>query len=403
MRQFANQFGKLMIKHPFWVLVIGSVGLHAAFAILAPSPLPKSDPPRNEDILKNSPIPLVKLPDKLPISKSKDDNSLLKNLFIKPINTTAPNTKNNLENPLTSFDPNELEGFPPLMGSDLPLGVPPLLGNPITPPQFVKQQPLFAQIQSALGQIDNSKPIQNSSNLRSDLKGGLKDQLSETPKPSPVQNPSPENKTAASNLKNTTSVPTNKPVANNAPINRTATTQGSSGNTSDNRPTNDSGSEDSTKNNSPSADTTNTPIPVTGTQILSFLATDGRIKNIINNGRLITTQIAPEEALIPNPEQNREKGVAWIPPKVKNIAGKRGAIVYYWLVAPDGQVIYSDLTSGDREVAVDQELVNIVLDTVKGYEFKRVSESKAGMYRLVTARYSFPYTYWRLIPNKEMA
>lgn len=397
MRQFADRLGNLMIKHPFWVLVIGSVGLHIAFALLAPSPLKKSETPRNEEILKNPPIPLVKLPTNLSNPKSKVSNPLLNNLFVKPSANSqipnTPNTKNNLENPLTSFDPNELVGLPPLIGSDLPFGVPPLLSNPITPPEFVKQQPLFAKIQSALGQIDNSKPSQNSNNLRSDLKNGLKDQPQETPKPSPSRNPSPDNKTTASNLKNTDSLPINRPVANNAPINRTTTTKDSSSNTSDNRPTNNSGSDDSTKNNSPSAETTNTPTPVTGTQILSFLATDRRIQNIINNNRLITTQIAPEEALIPNPEQSREKGVAWIPPKVKNIAGKRGAIVYYWLVAPDGQVIYADHTSGDREVDADQELVNIVLDTVKEYRFQPITESKAGMYRLVTVRYTFPYIY----------
>ena len=393
MRQFANQFGKLMIKHPFWVLVIGSVGLHIAFALLAPSPLKKSETLRNENILKNTPIPLIKLPTNLPAPKLKGDNPLLKNLFIKPsTNTQSSNPKNTLENPLTSFDANELDRFPPLLGGELPLGVPPLFSNPITPPQFVKPQPLFANIQAALGQIDNSKPPQNSSNLRSELKSGLRDQLPVQPTSSPTQNPSssPDNKIPPSNLKNTSSVSNNKPVVNNAPVTRPTT----NGNTSDTRPTNDSNSEDSTKNNSPSANTTNTPIPVTGTQILSFLATDRRIQNLIDNNRLITTQIAPEEALIPNPEQSREKGVAWIPPKVKNVAGKRGVILYYWIVAPSGEIQLAGYTSGDRElVDADQELVNIVLDTVKDYRFQPVVESKAGMYRLVTARYTFPYPY----------
>ncbi len=153
-------------------------------------------------------------------------------------------------------------------------------------------------------------------------------------------------------------------------------------------------SEEPTASNNPPDTTTSTPIPVTGTQILSFLATDKRIQNLIDNNRLITTQIAPEEALIPNPEQSREKGVAWIPPKVKNIAGKRGVILYYWIVAPNGEIQLAGYTSGDRElVDADQDLVNIVLDTVKEYRFQPVIESKAGMYRLVTARYTFPYIY----------
>jgi hypothetical protein len=395
-RQFANRFGKLMIKNPFWVLVISSVGLHIAFAFLAPSPLKKSETPRNEEILKNSPIPLIKLPANLPNPKSKGNNPLLSNLFVKPsvktqVPTNTPNPQNNLENPLTSFDSSELLGLPPLMGSDLPFGVPPLLNNPITPPQFVKQQPLFSNIQSALSQIDNSKPSQNSSNLRSDLKSGLKDLLPETSKPSPVKNPPPDNKTATSNLKNTDVVPANKPVTTNAPVTRTATTQTNATTPSGDKPTNNQESP-TTSNNTPA--NTNTPIPITGTQILSFLATDKRIQSLIDNNRLITTQIAPEEALIPNPEQSREKGVSWIPPKVKNIAGKRGVILYYWIVAPSGEIQLAGYTSGDRElVDADQELVNIVLDTVKQYEFQPIAESKAGMYRLVTARYSFPYIY----------
>ncbi len=393
MRQFADQFGKLMIKNPFWVLVIGSVGLHIAFALLAPSPLKKSETPRNEEILKNSPIPLIKLPANLPIPKPKGNNPLLNDLFVKPSATQTPIANTNLENPLTSFDPNELEGFPPLMGSDLPFGVPPLFSNPITP-QFVKQQPLFPNVQSALGQIDNSKPIQNSSNLRPDLQSGLKDQLPDTPKPSPVKNPPPENKTASSNLKNTDAVPINRPVASKAPVTRTAATNPTAAaKTSEAQPPSNS-SEEPTASNNPPDTTTSTPIPVTGTQILSFLATDKRIQNLIDNNRLITTQIAPEEALIPNPEQSREKGVAWIPPKVKNIAGKRGVILYYWIVAPNGEIQLAGYTSGDRElVDADQDLVNIVLDTVKEYRFQPVIESKAGMYRLVTARYTFPYIY----------
>ena len=398
MRQFANKFGNLLVKHPFWVLVIGSVGLHVAFALLAPSPLKKSEPPRNEDILKNKPIPLVKLPANLTIPQPKGNNPLLNNLFVKPSATKQqPSSNPTLENPLTSFDPNQLEGLPPLVGSDLPFDVPPLFGNPsnlsqITPPQFVKQQPLFANIQSALGQIDNSSPPKNANNLRADLQSGLKDQLPDKTPPSPPKKPDPENKPASSNLRNIPPNPPNKPVTNQAPPTKTTTNQDNSSKTTNNtQPASNSPDEPT----NPAANApTNASISVTGTQILSFLATDKRIQNLIDNNRLITTQIAPEEALIPNPEQSREKGVAWIPPKVKNIAGKRGVILYYWIVAPSGEIQLAGYTSGDRElVDADQELVNIVLDTVKEYRFQPVVESKAGMYRLVTARYSFPYIY----------
>ncbi|MDX2254344.1 MAG: hypothetical protein NW214_02405 [Pseudanabaenaceae cyanobacterium bins.39] len=385
MRQLANRTGKFIIQNPFWILVIGSLGIHTAFALITPSPIKKVD--KEVEVLKNSPIPLIKLPPNLNQVVPKPNKSVLENLFVKPSNPKA-----NPKQTLPSVELDQLENLPPV-ASDFSFSVPPLLTaplNPVEPPRFVQNpnfinSPLLSRL-NPLGQIDNSlkNPKTTNSNLRDNFQNNLRNNPTtppsnnnppKNPQPTPTETPrspvtvQPNSSTSPSK----TSTPSTKPSNSNPEP--TPTTSAPS-------PVSENNSKEPSKqvNNSAS--------------ILAFVATDRRIKNLIDKNLLITTQIAPPEALIPNPEQTREKGVVWIPPKVKDVGGRRGVILYYWIVAPSGEVQLAGYTSGDRElVDADQELVNVVLETVKDYRFQPIADPQTGIYRLVTARYAFPYAY----------
>lgn len=198
MLQFANKTGRLIVKHPFWVLVIGSLALHAAFALITANPFKKTEPPREVTV---STLPVVKLPPKSLTSNSKPNKSLFDNLFVKPSTNklgtssdTFPNAfpnpfSNTLRNstlrPLDLSNLERLEDLSPL-ATDLPLEVPPLNLRDIEPPQFVKTPvntavtPTSPSRFTPSGQLDNTAPIKtsaNNSNLKPEFQnGGLRNE-----------------------------------------------------------------------------------------------------------------------------------------------------------------------------------------------------------------------------------
>jgi len=386
LRQFTDRAGKLVIQHPFWVLVIGSLGIHGLFVLFTPSPLKKTEPLKEITFSK---LPLVQLPAKTLTPNLTPDKSLLDNLFVKSSEPKLNSPLDSLPQPLDLSNLDQLENLPPISTS-LPFGIPPLLSTPnfIDPPQFVKPQLRLSIPQNPLSnlaiasRIDNSNLSNNSSsNLRSEFQGGgirnENNQISPAPRVSQRPAVTPPQKVSVNRLKlpfsTSPKLSVNPKVTTPKPPQEPISTQPE-----------------------PPAMTTNTDgiSSGVGENILALVATDKRIKNLIDRNLLVTTQIAPPEALIANPEQNREKGVEWIPPKITNLKGKKGTIVCYWIVAPNGEIQLAGYTSGDRELAdADREMVDIVLETVKQYRFQPIENPQTGIYRFVTAKYVFPYPY----------
>ncbi|PZO38521.1 MAG: hypothetical protein DCF19_16500 [Pseudanabaena frigida] len=336
MRQFASKAGSFIAKHPFWIFVIGSFGIHAAFALIAPNPIKKEEAP--EVIV--SALPVVKLPAKQTVPNQKTNPSPLDNLFVKPSSNKLDSLPNSPLRPLDLDSLDRLEDLPPV--TNLPLEDP-LLNNPkedIEQPQFVKpprvaatQPPQSSQFTPS-GKIDNTNPTKTTNrNIKPEFQSnGVKNEPTTT-----NSNKSPKNLQGL--------------VTSN---------------------------------------TTNGESEEKAIDYISFIASDPEIVELRSKKLLKNTQIAPEDALIPFPEKNREKGVAWIPPKKAAVAGKKGTVTYFWLVAPDGKVIKKYLDPTDGKKVADKELIDIVKDTVKTYTFNPVDDPQPQMRRLVTVKYVFP-------------
>ncbi|MEA5489378.1 MULTISPECIES: energy transducer TonB [Pseudanabaena] len=349
MRQFANKVGGLIMKYPFGVLVLSSLGIHAAFALVAPNPLKKPEP--REVVV--STLPVVKLPPKTLTTNSKTNKSLIDNLFVK----SAPKTNSPLNpfpdisssSPLTTLDLDSFSNFEDLPPVADPFSVPPLPDD-IDKPQFVKPkspvptppknpptQPRFNQSE----QIDNTSPppVKQTDNIKPEYQnGGLKKDVTSPPA-------------------------TTKKSANGEDANSTRNLQGAVAANSSNsdRPEKEIGN------------------------ISALYTTDKQIIDLLSKNLIRNTQIAPADALISNPDLNREKGVTWIPPKVANTSGKSGSVTFMWLVDPSGEVQTRFLKSSGIK-----ELDDIARETVKDYKFKPIEDPQSGKYRLVTAKYDFP-------------
>jgi TonB family protein len=115
-----------------------------------------------------------------------------------------------------------------------------------------------------------------------------------------------------------------------------------------------------------------------------IFTTDKQVADLYSKNLIKDTQIAPSSVMISNPLERQEKGVEWIPPKVTNIAGKKGTVTYLLLVNPVGKVETRFLQSSG-----DKELDNIVREAVEKYSFKPIEDPQSGKYRLVKAEYKF--------------
>jgi outer membrane biosynthesis protein TonB len=361
MLKFAGKTGSLILKYPFWVLVVSSVGIHTAFAFITPNLLKKTEPTREVVI---STLPVVKLP---PKSLSTKPKSLFDNLFVKspttkigsPLNT-APNKFPSIlsTTPQSTFDLStfdSLEDLPPL-ANDFSFSVPPLSNSPrqVNPSQFVKPQtpeytpqtPPTSRFTPS-GKIDNTTPVNTPANGSSNIKpefqnGGLQQNMASSPI---TKNTNPDK------------VPDKAP--NKIAKNLQGTISASSANTDRNEKEIDNMS--------------------------SLYSTDKQIIDLVSKNLIRATQIAPSDALIPYPDLNREKGVTWIPAKVTNVSEKKGSVTFMWLVDPNGEVQTRFLKSSGIK-----ELDDIARETVKDYKFKPIEDPASGKYRLVTARYDFP-------------
>jgi TonB family protein len=353
----------LIIKNPFWVLVIGSLGIHAAFAIIAPSPLKKTEPPREAVI---STLPVVKLPAKPLTPSSKQNKSIFDNLFVKPsvnqpnsssnsLLNLSPNTTPNTS--LRSFDLSNLdrlEDSPPL-ATNLPLEVPPLTNNSANnspnfdPPQFVKPQTRVSQTQplepsasrfTPSGQIDNSSPKAAVSNLKPEIQSGRNE-----PNLLPIE---PKNvKPSGANSKTVQEVS----LSNLFKIYPNV--------------------KDIDSNSSP-----NQPYQ------------EDIVVKLYANSALINTVIAHPDVSVSAINTSREKEIVWVPARVANASGKKGTVIIRWLVAPNGEVAKIYFTSSK-----DRDLDDSVIEAVKGYQFKSNDDSQGKKYRLVSATYEFPSKY----------
>ena len=349
-RQFANKAGGLIMKYPFWVLVLSSLGIHTAFALVAPNPLKKAEP--REVVV--STLPVVKLPPKsLTTTNSKANKSLIDNLFVKsapkndsPLNNTFSDISSS---PLTTLDLEKLGNFDDLPPVADPFSVPPLPDD-IDKPQFVKPQtppvstpsktPPTQQRFTQSGQIDNtSPPTKQTDNIKPEFQnGGLKKDVTAPP--------ASTKKSGSSKDADTTKKLQGAVAANSSNSDRKEKEIGN---------------------------------------ISALYTTDKQIIDLLSKNLIRNTQIAPADALISNPDLNREKGVTWIPPKVANTSGKSGSVTFMWLVDPSGEVQTRFLKSSGIK-----ELDDIARETVKDYKFKPIEDPQSGKYRLVTAKYDFP-------------
>jgi len=353
-RQFANKAGGLIMKYPFWVLVLSSLGIHTAFALVAPNPLKKAEP--REVVV--STLPVVKLPPKsLTTTSPKTNKSLIDNLFVKsspknssPLNNTFSSIPSS---PVTTLDLDNLSNFEDLPPVADPFSVPPLSGD-IDKPQFIKPQtppvstpPKTQPTQQRFtqsGQIDNtSPPPKQTDNIKPEFQnGGLKKDVTTPP----------------ATTKNSDNI-----SGNGKDADTTKKLQGA------------------VAANSSNGDRNEKEIG----NISALYTTDKQIIELLSKNLIRNTQIAPAEALISNPDLNREKGVTWIPPKVANTSGKSGSVTFMWLVDPSGEVQTRFLKSSGIK-----ELDDIARETVKDYKFKPIEDPQSGKYRLVTAKYDFP-------------
>lgn len=336
MSQFTRKLGKLMIKNPFWALVIGSIGVHTAFVLLTPNPIKKTEASPPEVI-----VPTVKLPPKQIANIPKPNKSLFDDLFVK-----SSNKLDISKNPISS-------------ASDLSL---------------------FDRVEN-IPFADNNFPIED-----------FQDFNKATPFPNPVKTQDPKPKTQAAppsrftetgKIDNTTP---NKP-SKNVSTNIKPELQG-------NGLKNESNSNNGSKNSQNDKVTQNSqglvPSKTSNDEKIidfaSFMLTDPDILKLRQQGLLKETQIASKDVLIPYPDERREKGVDWIPAKATNLSGKSGTVTYAWLVAPDGKV---EKKFVEFKNTIDTELVNIVRETVKDYKFKPIDNPQSGKYRLVSAKYVF--------------
>ena len=392
MRQFANKAGTLVAKNPFWVLVIGSVGIHAIFVMIPVAPTKKAVEPPPLMEVKTATLPVVKLPpqsnrnlnrdltNRLPrntpnisnVSKSIFDSLFVQsstNKLIPPSNVPPNSFPNSFSNSVPSpFELNSIErmdGFPPLMElPDVPL---PPTNFEIDPArEFVKPRtstplPLQQSRTNALGQIDNSNPVKttSNSNLRPEFQNnnGLRD--------TPIVPPSDSR-----NTKNADTSPKSPqpPVSQNPPTNQPPT-----------QPT----------NQPPSQPINQQPIQ---SSIPSNIKQIDSIRSIYTNARitdLLTQELLEQTKIVPNPKEanvSRISGgiedIEWIPAR-GNVAGKKGIVTFLWLVDPTGKIEFQGYTlEGDRD------LVEIVAQAAKDYRFKPTEGSRK--YRFVTAKYEFP-------------
>jgi TonB family protein len=347
MLQFANKAGGLIMKYPFWVLVVSSLGIHTAFALVAPNPLKKPEP--REVVV--STLPVVKLPPKTLTTNSKPNKSLIDNLFVK----SAPKTNSPLNpfpdisssSPLTTLDLDSFSNFEDLPPVADPFSISPLPDDP-EKPQFVKPQtpastppktPSTQQRFTQSGQIDNtSPPVKQTDNIKPEYQNsGLKKDV--TAPPAPTKKSDNSKDTDTKNLQGAV-------AANSSNSDRKEKEIGN---------------------------------------ISSLYTTDKQIIDLLSKNLIRNTQIAPADALISNPDLNRERGVTWIPPKVANTSGKSGSVTFMWLVDPSGEVQTRFLKSSGIK-----ELDDIARETVKDYKFKPIEDPQSGKYRLVTAKYDFP-------------
>ncbi|GBO56418.1 hypothetical protein APA_4754 [Pseudanabaena sp. lw0831] len=338
MLQFANKAGNLIMQHPFWLLVVGSVGIHTVFALVAPNPIKKEE--LREVVV--STLPVVKLPPKPLPTNSKSNKSLLDNFFVKTMpKSGSPQTTfpDRFSSPLTTLDLDDLGSFEGLQPVTESYSVPPL-SNDTDAPQFVKpqtptppkDQPPQRFTQS--GQIDNTAPVKPTDNLKPEFKNG--------------------------NLRKDGTAP-NKNNGNNKTPDKVATNpQGGNG---DRR-------EKSIDN------------------VTTAYITNPKILDLTSRKLLRTTEIAPPDALLSDLDNSRrEKGVEWIPPKRANTSGKSGTVTFMWLVDPNGKIEEDTVL---LILSGIPELDDIAREAAKGYKFKPIEDPTSGIHRLVTARYKFP-------------
>ena len=327
-RQFARKSSSLIMKHPFWVLVISSLGAHAAFALILPNPLKQTESPREVIV---STLPVVKLPSRQVPTNSKQSQSLVDNLFVKSLTNKLDPPLNVLPSTsFPSFDLNTSDSFENLPPVSNDLQFPPLLNN--SPEIDSSRTPPLSRTPPS-GQIDNITPAKTpNSNLKPEFQSnGLKTGTS-SPDPE-IKNPKDTSKDAK-NVKGAANIDQNEKAISN---------------------------------------------------VSSLYSTDKQIIDLVSRNLIRTTQIAPENALVSNPDLNREKGITWIPLKIANVTGKKGAVTFMWLVAPSGEIEAKFLKSSGHK-----ELDDIARESLKDYKFKPIEDLQSGKYRLVTAKYDFP-------------
>lgn len=360
-RQFSKKAGKLIIKYPFWILVIGSLGIHAAFMVLIPNPLKKVEEPR--EVI----VPTLNLPPKQIASTNaptgKNNKSFLDNLFIKP--TTKSNLKSDL---LTTTSPSS---------SDF---------------SFSSRPDNFS-VSDNTSPIDNSLFLNNPQNFSSSEFNNSpsvapKNQTTTTPKSTnadkPITDKPDSDKPNSDKIDNTTA--NKNPNSNLKPELQGNNLKTEISSNSDNK---NSDTSKTTKNTSNAKTTSNVSKSIVldkdekaSNDLTIALFTD---PDVLAKGQVARTLIPPVGITIN--EDKREKGVDWIPPKVAKVAGKSGTVTYAWLVAPDGTVTKKFV---ELKKTVAPELVEIVRETVKGYKFKPLANPQSGKYRLISTQYIFP-------------
>jgi hypothetical protein len=368
-RRFTNKAGKLIVKYPFWVLVVSSVGIHTAFAFAMPNPIKKAEP--REVVV--STLPIVKLPPKSLTPNPKSNKSFIDNLFDKSAskNSALPNTFPNTfpnsfpdtlsNSPLSTLDLSNLDNLdnlPPV--TDFSFSTPPLSSDSkvdrVDPPQPAKPRPRVTETPrtssptmrfNPSGQIDNTNPVKpemSSSNIKPEFKnGGLKTATNSPPDTKNTANSTSPDK-VAKNIQSTN-------------IQSTSLTDGANSDLNDKNVVN----------------------------IAFGYPIDERLLALNEKGLIVNTIIAPTDKLVSAINYEREQGVVWVPPKTENISGKSGEAIFMWLVDPKGEVDTRYFKSSGNK-----EFDKIAKEAVKEYKFQPIADLKSGKYRLVTAKYKFP-------------
>jgi len=330
MRQVAGKVGNFVVKNPFWVLVVGSIGLHTAFVLLTPNPIKKTENP--PEVI----VPTVKLPPTQITTLPKTNKSIFDNLFVKPANNKSDISTNTLPSSSSLLD--RVDNFPLADNNatfDDSLFLNPQNSTTTTEANKTqdpnKSKPSTPSRFTESGQIDNTIRKTASNNIKPELQGnGLKN------------DPNPDFK------------------------NNESWKMSQSGNG---------------KITSPA--TTNFP-EKQFKDVATLMFSDPDIIEYRKQGILKDTVIAPKDKLISLSDEKREKGVEWIPPKTTKVAGKRGTITYAWLLEPDGKIAKTFV-----EASADQDLLKIVKETVKEYKFKPIDNPTSGKRRFVYVQYVF--------------